>query len=169
MAKRILAYRCLLISPGDVDEERDAVTEMIDRWNAQVGAALDARVDLVRWETHSVPDVSAPAQEVLNRQIVDECDFGVAIFWTRVGTATTTHASGSIEEIDRLRQRGARVLVYISSAPIPQERLVDDQYERLKALKERLSNEGLLGTYRDVPDLREKIPLHLTSVITELL
>jgi hypothetical protein len=153
MSKRVVEYRCLLISPGDVDQERSAVVEAIDRWNALVGAALDARVHLVRWETHGVPDASAPPQEVLNRQIVDECDFGIAVFWTRIGTATTTHPSGSIEEIERLRERGARVLVYVSSAPIPQDRLKDDQFQRLSEFKGRLQQESLLGSYQDLADL----------------
>ena len=105
MSKQILEYRCLLISPSDVGEERDAVAAMIDHWNAPVGKGLNARVHLVRWETHGVPDGSAPPQEVLNRDIVDECDFGIAIFWTRPGSPTTTYVYGSIEEIDHLRPR----------------------------------------------------------------
>jgi hypothetical protein len=169
MAKRVVEYRCLLISPGDVDQERSALVEALDSWNALVGAALDARVHLVRWETHSVPDASGPPQEVLNRQIVDECDFGIAVFWTRIGTATTTHPSGSIEEIERLRERGARVLVYVSSAPIPQDRLKDDQFQRLSEFKRRLQQEGLLGSYQDVADLRQQVPLHVTAVVAELL
>ena len=169
MSKLIIEYRCLLISPSDVDEEREAVSAMIDHWNALVGKGLDVRVHLVRWETHGVPDVSAPPQDVLNRDMVDECDFGIAIFWTRLGSPTTTHVSGSIEEIERLRQRGARVLVYMSSAPVPQERLRDDQYHRLSEFREQLSKEGLLGTYRDVADLQEKILVHTTDVIIGLL
>ena len=169
MSKQIIEYRCLLISPSDVDEERDAASAINEHWNALIGKGLDARVHLVRWETHGVPDVSAPPQEVLNRDIVDECDFGIAIFWTRLGSPTATHVSGSIEEIERLRQRGARVLVYMSSAPVPQERLRDDQYHRLRDFREQLGNEGLLGTYRDVADLREKLLLHTTTVIIGLL
>ena len=142
MSKRIIEYRCLLISPSDVDEERAAVSAVIDDWNALIGKGHDARVLLVRWETHGVPDVSAPPQEVLNRDIVDECDFGIAIFWTRLGSPTTTHESGSIEEIERLRQRGARVLVYVSSAPIPQERLRDDQYHRLSEFRKATWQRG---------------------------
>ena len=118
MAKRVIEYRCLMISPSDVEAERNAVSQVIELWNAQVGSALDARIHLFRWETHAVPDASGPPQQVLNRQIVDECDFGIAIFWARLGSPTTTHLSGSIEEIDRLRERGARVLVYFSTAAI---------------------------------------------------
>ena len=169
MSRRVIEYRCLLISPSDVAEEREAISAVIDRWNGLVGAALGASIRAVRWETDSVPDASAPAQQVLNRQIVDECDFGVAVFWTRLGTPTADHASGSIEEIERLRQRGARVMVYFNSAPIPQERLKDDQFQKLSDFKTQLSERGLLGSYGDIADLREQLLLHLTDVVTGLL
>ena len=122
MARTVVEYRCLLISPSDVDAERAAISEVVGEWNAQVGSVLGARVHLVRWETHSVPDAAAPPQEALNRQIVDESDFGLAVFWGRLGSPTGSHLSGSIEEIDRLRARGARVLLYFSTSPIPKRR-----------------------------------------------
>jgi hypothetical protein len=169
MARTVIEYRCLLISPGDVDAERAAISEVVQQWNAQVGDALGARVNLVRRETHSVPDVSASPQAVLNRQIVDESDFAIAVFWGRLGTPTGSHMSGSIEEIDQLRTRGARVLIYFSSAPIPQDTLRDDQFLRLQEFKSGIQQAGLLGSYNDISDLREQALLHLTSVVAGLL
>ena len=169
MARQYSEYRCLLISPSDVAEERTGISEMMERWNARVGDVLGARVHLVKWETHGVPDLSAPAQEVLNREVVDPCDFGIAVFRTRLGSPTTTHESGSIEEIERLRHGGARVLVYMSSESIPQERLQDEQYFRLNEFKKKLQKEGLLGTYLDVADLREQALVHTTAVVSDFL
>jgi hypothetical protein len=169
MARKIVEYRCLLISPSDVAAERDAVSEIVAKWNAQVGAALDARLHLVRWETHSVPDLAGPPQETLNQQIVDGCDFAVAVFWTRLGTPTNAHQSGSLEEIERLRERGARVLIYFSTAPVPQDRLTDDQFERLQQFKAGIQKDGLLGVFNDVGHLREQVLLHLTGVLSGLL
>lgn len=169
MSRFVVEYRCLLISPGDVDAERTAISEVVEQWNAQVGCALHARVSLVKWETHSVPDASAPPQEALNQQIVDESDFGIAVFWGRLGSPTTSHSSGSIEEIHRLRTRGARVLVYFSTAPIPQEGLKDEQFGRLQEFREQLEKTGLLGQYNAIGDLREQVLLHLTSVVAALL
>ncbi len=102
----------------------------------------------MRWETDGVPDASAPPQQVLNRQIVDESDFGVALFWARLGTPTGTHAAGSLEEIEQLQRRGARVLIYFKNAPVPQELLKDDQYARVSEFKIKMEKEGLLGTQR---------------------
>jgi len=166
---RVIEYRGLLISPGDVDAERDAVAQVIQLWNASIGRALGARVDLVRWETHAIPDASRPPQDALNQQLVDDCDFGIAIFWTRLGSPTRTHPSGSVEEIQRLRDKRARVLVYFSNAPIPQDRLKDEQFDELMAFKETLRREGLLGSYDQIADLTSKVQLHLTSVVASLL
>jgi hypothetical protein len=58
MPRQTIEYRCLLISPGDVSAERDALTELVNRWNAQIGRGLNARVELVRWESHATPDMT---------------------------------------------------------------------------------------------------------------
>lgn len=169
MPKNVLEYRCLLISPGDVRAERESLTELIGGWNAQIGQALGARVELVKWESHATPDMSGHPQAVINAQLLQDCDFAVAVFWTRLGTPTAEYESGSIEEIYRLLEKGAHVLVYFNTSPIPQEALSDDQFGRLQEVKKRFEREGLLGRYSDIANLREQVQLHLTSVVAELL
>jgi hypothetical protein len=167
--KQIIEYRCLLISPSDVAEERDALTRLSNLWNAQIGIGLGARLEFVRWESHSVPDLSGAPQEVLNKQIVDSCDLGIAIFWSKLGTPTAEHPSGSVEEIYRLLQRGARIITYFSSRPIPQDALQDDQFIKLQEIKEKFKSEGIYAQYSDTANLCEQVNLHLTNVITQLL
>ncbi|MDI6789537.1 MAG: hypothetical protein QME44_02465 [Thermodesulfobacteriota bacterium] len=169
MPKEVLEYRCLLISPGDVREDRDGLTSTVVHWNAQVGDALGARVELVKWETHSAPDISAQPQDVLNRQIVENCDFAVAIFWYRLGTPTNNYDSGSIEEINKLRESGKRVLVYFCSRAIPQDALDIDQFKRLQDVKNEFQEQGLLGSYSDTENLKQQFLLHLTKVVSDLL
>jgi hypothetical protein len=169
MPKEILEYRCLLISPGDVQEQRDAIAKSVAYWNAQIGDALGARVELVRWETHSAPDISAPPQEVLNSQIVKDCDLAVAVFWYRIGTPTENYDSGSIEELEKIRESGKKVLVYFSSQAIPQGALNDDQFQKLQEVKKKYQQQGLLGSFSDNENLQKQFILHLTKIITELI
>jgi len=169
MPRNVTEYRCLLISPSDVADERDALAATIERWNAQVGDALGTRVNLVRWETHSVPDMSGDPQTVLNDQIVDDCDLGIALFWSRLGTPTGTHASGSIEEIYRLLERGVRVMVYFKSSAIPQAQISFNQLERLRQIKKEFMQKGVLGSFDNVDDLKEQVLLHLTSTVSAML
>lgn len=169
MPKRLLEYQCLLISPSDVEDERNALVEATTDWNAQIGRFLGVRVDLVKWESHATPELGGSAQEILNEQIVDSCDLGVAVFWSRLGTPTDKHPSGSVEEIYRLRKKGAPVMVYFSKAPIQQDALTDDQFESLQQVKSQLQKDGLLDSYSNILDLKHKFTLHLTSHITNLL
>lgn len=169
MPKQITEYRCLLISPSDVDEEREALQTVVNNWNAHVGKMLRVRVELVRWETHSSPDLAGIPQEVLNSQIVDDCDLGIAIFWSRVGTPTRQHQSGSLEEIRRLLDQGRRVMGYLKNDPIPKERIDTVQLDRLKEIESDLKGRGILWTFNGTGELREKVQLHLTSAVAALL
>ena len=169
MPKQVIEYRCLLMSPSDVVPEREAITSLVVSWNAQIGIGLGARLELVRWESHATPDLSDTAQNVINRDLVEDCDLGVAVFWSRLGTPTKEHPSGSVEEIYRLLRRKARVMVYFSDAPIPQNALRDDQYHRLQEIKTQFQSEGLLSNYSGIPHLREQVNLHLTNIVTQML
>lgn len=169
MPKKTLEYRCLLISPSDVAEERDALTKAVGEWNAQIGRGLGTRVELVRWESHAVPDMSAPPQAIINEQLLDGCDLAIAVFWSRIGTPTQEFASGSVEEISRLIERGIRVLVYFSERPVSPTKLDLKQMERLAEVRARFQQQGLLATYSDTAQLCSQVNLHLTNVVAELL
>ncbi len=169
MPKQVVEYKCLLMSPGDVSEERDSLTSLVASWNAQVGRGLDARVELVRWESHAVPDMSMPAQGAINTQLLEDCDFGIAVFWSRLGTATAKHPSGSVEEIYELLQKGARVLVYFCNRLIPQTALRDDQFAKLQEIKKSYTEQGLLAEYADTANLCGQVQLHMTNIVSQLL
>ncbi len=169
MPRSVIEYRCLLISPSDVKEERDVLTNVINHWNAQIGDSLGARIELLRWESHAIPDISGSPQEKINEQLLYDCDFAIAVFWYRLGTPTQDYESGSIEEIYKLRESGKRVLVYFSSRPVPQDALKDHQFQKLQEIKNKFQTEGLLGSYSDLANLKEQVPLHVTRVVTDLL
>lgn len=169
MPNQVTEYRCLLISPMDVTAERDALTHLVNQWNAQIGVGLKARIELVRWESHAVPDMAMPAQNVINDQLLKDCDLGIAVFWSKLGTPTAKHPSGSVEEVYGLLHKGARVLVYFCDLPIPQAALRDDQYAKLQETKRTFQNQGLYAVYSDVASLCSQAQLHLTSVVSEML
>lgn len=55
----------------------------------------------VRWETNASAEMGGAAQDLINRQIVDDSDVLVGMFWTRLGTPTATNVSGTAEELQR--------------------------------------------------------------------
>ncbi len=169
MAQNKREYRCLIISPSDVSDERDALEEVVQNWNAHIGRGLGARVEAVRWERHSTPELGNRPQAIINQQIIEDCDLGVAIFWSRLGTPTSDFLSGSIEEIEILTKCGKNVFVYFSKRDIPQNNLDVNQLEKLRAVKEKYQKDGLIAHFSDIHNLKEQFLLHLTTWITKLL
>jgi len=169
MANTRTVLKCLVISPGDVDAERDAVKDGIADFNAKFGATFGVIVEAILWETHATPEMGAEPQAIINRQFADECDLGIAIFWTRIGTATTQHRSGSAEEIARMRARGAPVSVYFSDRPAEPSQIDPVQFAALATLRSAYQKEGLLGSFSTGEELRRKATLRLSSHVTALL
>jgi hypothetical protein len=100
---------------------------------------------------------------------VEDCDLGIAVFWSRLGTPTSSHPSGSVEEIYKLIHKDARVLVYFSERPIPQNALHDEQFSKLQEIRKQFEEQGLFATYSNTAKLCEQVLLHLTNIISQLL
>lgn len=157
----------LIASPGDTTDARNVVEQAILSWNRD--RSRRERVVLVplRWETDAVPELGGDGQQVINRQLVDESDIVVALFHSRLGAPTERAVSGTAEEIERARGRGAPVHVYFSEMPIP--RSVDpDELKRLNEYRGELQAEGLLGSYASHDDLAAKVRTALERDVAEL-
>lgn len=169
MANRVVLFRCLVISPSDVRNERDAIRDTVHQWNSQIGEVLGAHLEPVLWESHSVPEVGEEPQRILNRQIVEQCDLGIAVFWSRLGTPTSEYLSGSLEEIAKLSARKAPVMVYFCERPIPQEIIDTQQIGELRKAKENLRSQALVSFYQDTAQLTQDLLRHLTTRVSKLI
>jgi hypothetical protein len=169
MPIQVTEFRCLLISPSDVIAEREALTDAVTRWNALVGKALAARVELIRWETHSTPATGRHPQEELNSQLLEDCDLGIAVFWSRLGTATPTSNSGSVDEIESLLAQNRRVMIYFKTGLVPPSSAETGQFEKLKAFRNSLESRALIGEFSTPDELSYQVTLHLTSQVVQLL
>src|SRR6476660_6408248 len=128
-------YRVLIASPSDLPEERRAATDAINEWNVQQAAGEGAVLLPVKWETHAVPQSGQRPQEALNRQLVQECDILVGMFWTKLGTATGAAESGTVEEIDQFVAAAKPAMLYFSSRPIDPNKIDPKQHRKLRAFK----------------------------------
>jgi hypothetical protein len=171
MPRNQLVYRCMIISPGDLDSACRAVEEQINLWNGHVGTGLNVRIDGIRGRLHVRPAMGDRPQAIVNQQLLDDADFGIALFWSRLGTPTGTHPSGSVEEIARLENAGKPVMVYFSNEPVPQDTVKGpdaDQFAKLQQLRGDYERRALLGAFDSVDDLRSQLNLHVTSLISRL-
>jgi len=159
-------YRVLISSPSDVEEERNAAHEVVDKWNACNDAMQNGIfVEPVRWETHATPQAGDRPQEILNKQLVRTCDFMVAFFGSRIGTATGKAVSGTVEEIEEFEKEGKPVLLYFSSAPVKLKNVDPKQLAKVRQYQKQAQKQGLTGTYRSVAEFRELLFAHLTTTV----
>ena len=161
-------YRVLLASPSDLPEERQAVTEAINEWNAQHAAAEGVVLMPVKWETHAVPETGRRPQEAINRQLVQECDLLVGMFWTKLGTPTGAVESGTVEEIDQIVAAGKKAMLYFSSRPIDPNKIDMKQHRKLRAFKAATYSKALTGTFASLDELRQVLLRDLTRQVRQL-
>jgi hypothetical protein len=159
------ALSALIASPSDVSVERSIIAKAIHDWNNTNAELFGIFLVPVMWETHSTPAMGEPPQAVLNKQIVDRCDFLIGIFWTRIGTPTGVAASGTVEEIERFIAAGKPVLLYFSSRPVALDSVDHEQYQRLKHFRKSCEARGLVERYSSESELVEKLSRHLTLTV----
>ena len=118
------------------------IKEAVDNFNKLYDSLNNIQVSIKHWSTDSFPESGDKPQELLNKQIVRECDAAVAIFWTRFGTATDNYGSGT-EEIEEMLSADKQVFMYFLEAPIIPSNIDIEQYEKVQEFKERYKDRGI--------------------------
>ncbi|WP_130902240.1 MULTISPECIES: DUF4062 domain-containing protein [Pseudomonas] len=160
-------FNVMIASPGDVKAERAQVREVIHEWNAVHSRSRRIVLLPTGWETHSAPEMGEGPQTIINRQILDKCDLLVGVFWTRVGTATTEYASGTVEEIEKHVNGGRPAMLYFSNQPAALNTVDHDQYKLLAEFKKTCQQRSLYEGYEDITEFRNKFARQLQITINE--
>jgi hypothetical protein len=168
MSFKAQTYRVMIASPGDLPEERLAATEAVNEWNAQHAAAEGVVLLPVKWETHAVPTAGVRPQEAINRQLVDNCDILVGMFWTKLGTSTGVAESGTVEEIDQFVATKKPAMLYFSSRPIDPGKIDLEQHKRLREFKGDTYTEALCGGFNRLEDVKPMILRDLTAQVRRM-
>ena len=168
MPRKITQYSVLVASPSDVMNERRVIRQTMHDWNTSVGQTLGVNLEPVMWETHATPEMGDRPQAIINRQIVDECDILVGVFWTRLGSPTGVAVSGTAEEISLFVEAKKPALVYFSSMLINPTGFDVEQFQKLLAFKSALQNQGLQGSFGDLEELRANLHADLTRTLNHL-
>ncbi|WP_329220588.1 hypothetical protein [Streptomyces microflavus] len=161
-------FTVLVASPGDVQEERQEIAKIIHEWNNLNSRDRSIVLLPLRWETHAHPEMGAEPQVIINRQIVNECDMAVGVFWTRLGTPTSTAESGSAEEISRVGESGKPVMMYFSNAPVPPGDLDLKELARLRDYQAQNYPQGLIEQYSSIQEFRDKFTRQLSAKVMEI-
>ncbi len=158
-------------SPSDVAEERKALESIAYELNKTWSKNLNLRLDLIKWETDTYPGFGDYSQDVINKQITDEYDVFIAIFWSKIGSPTQIADSGTMEEFDRAYQKfkenksSIDILVYFKDQAIPPSKMDFEQLQKLHELKTRLGEKGgLYWTFDSTEDFESLLRGHLSKI-----
>jgi hypothetical protein len=170
--------KVFVASPSDVVEERNALAKLIADTNdvlAYLAPEKQLTLELVRYETHSYPDLGAP-QEVINREIPVDYQIFIGIMWKRIGTATATDPSGTVEEFHRAcerRKQGSlpRIMFYFCDQPVPIPES-DEDLEQLRGVikfRKELDSQGLTSSDPSHAQFAENVRGGLLRAIRDIL
>jgi|GEM_PF-305642 len=167
MARQVTTLNLMLASPGELSEERDALTTVVRDLNRSIPRERGIQIELIKWETHSWPGIGEDAQDVVNQQLPEDIDIFVGMFWKRLGTATKRASSGTVEEFNRAlarfeaNQSAIRILMYFKSESIPYDADLEE-FKKVRDFRDSLKEKGVkyheFATPQEFTDL---LRLHL--------
>jgi hypothetical protein len=164
-----IAYQLLISAPSDLlEEDIRAAFDAVARWNVLYGRPQGATVVPTYWKLHSAAEHGARPQESLNKQLVEDADILIALFWHRLGSPTGEAESGTVEEIEEVSANGAYVGVLRCTRDIPHGGFDADQVGRLEAFLGEIQPKSLVLDYEESGALRERVDTILTTAVTEL-
>lgn len=139
--------RVLIASPSDVWQERDEIERAIFKWNIQYAEEMNVILLPSRWEEDVVPAYRGhDPQQIINEQMVNKCDIVIGVFWTKLGTPTFNHSSGTLEEINIFIEQGKEVMLYFVEKDIP--RATDlTEVGRVDEYKREYGKKGIYSSY----------------------
>jgi hypothetical protein len=167
MSYNAKVFNVMIASPGDVASERSIIRDVIYEWNAVHSVSRNIVLLPIGWESHSSPEMGSSPQQIINKQILDKCDFLVGVFWTRIGTPTNDYASGTVEEIEKHIVSDKPVMLYFSSQPVAMDTVDINQVTKLKEFKTSCQSRGLYEEYDSHTDFKEKFYRHLQLKLNE--
>lgn len=167
MSYKATVFNVMIASPEDISSEKTIIREIIHEWNAVHSMNREIVLLPASWETHSSPDMGAPAQKIINDQVLKKCDLLVGVFWTRIGTTTTDYSSGTVEEIEEHIKTEKPVMLYFSAQPAALDTVDQEQYSQLKNFKESCKSRGLYETYNTLTEFKDKFYRQLQLKIND--
>ena len=168
MATQTTKYKILIASPSDVVEERKVIPKVIENWNSTNSDYYGAILKPVLWEIDAIPEMGKRPQDIINEQLVNDCDILIGTFWTRLGTPTGKADSGTIEEIEEFLEKNKPVMLYFSSIPIDPKKIDIEQYKKLSDFRNECKENGLHTPYESIHQLEQKLQMHITKEINKI-
>lgn len=155
--------RIMIASPSDVEAERDIIRDVIADWNAAHSEKERIVLIPVGWEKDVSPELGKRAQQVINDQVLKNCDALIAVFWHRFGSNTGDFDSGTLEEIERHREAGKPTMLYFSERDLPYNGVDDEQKNRVREYRSTV--EGCYRVFSSPGEFRNELQRDLAKTV----
>lgn len=179
--------RIFLSSPGDVEEERSAVREMLQRLGRSPLIREDFTIEVVSWDDPDAPVpmlATVPPQQAVSRArpTPSECDFTVVIIARRIGTPLgdrkpdgSLYKSGTEWEFEDARRADKPILLYRRKVPVsvPDDAEEAAQLQKVQAFFSQFTTEAGVATggvtaYRTVDELVSRLRTDIEALLPAL-
>ena len=166
---RISEYHVFLASPGDVEEERQAVRDFFQEYNETTARWRNARFTVIDWESYSSAGVGRPQALITQQTLVQfqgTLVLVIALMGQRFGTPTDRFQSGTEEEykwaLESFKTRKSPDIKWffrdVSQLVVPKEpaqaRSAIKQWEKVLSFRKQLEQISLSKTFVDLNDFR---------------
>lgn len=161
MIADVKIYNVLISCASDIVEELNIIDGVIKYYNQTTGYNNCIQLSPRHWKEDSYPEYGSDPQGLLYKQFINECDFAIAIFWTKFGHPTSNYQSGVQDEIEYFHSNNKDVLLFFSDCPICPSLIDIKQLKNLRNYKKKIREErkGLNYTYGNLDDFKEKLRL----------
>lgn len=138
--------KVFIASPNDVNEYRDQVLKIIQKWNSVNSEKTNTILFPVGWEFSVYPSLAMDAQSWINEKALNRSDILIGLFKHRVGTDLENGRTGTLEEIENFISQNKHCMIYFSSELVAQ----DADFEQLEKLKKFKTYIQQIGLYKEV-------------------
>lgn len=177
MPETVTKYRVFIASPSDLNDERQAIDEVIRELNLTYGQQNNLVIELIKWETHSASGTSGSStQELISKDIGDSYDLFIGMMWLKFGTPTKSSGSGTEEEFKIAYQRFQKspetlqLLFYFKSTPpLNIQDIVPSELEKINNFKNKIGQENVLyWHFNSTNELQGFLRIHIPRRLSEL-
>lgn len=164
-------YDLLLSCPGDVIDLIDIVKECIEDFNRAHGRTNNVKIELKHWSTDAYPQSGGSAQELLNKQFINDCDACIALFGNRFGSPTDNFESGTEQEIEEMIAAGKQVFMYFIEREVNPKTIDLRQLDKVRNFKDKYSKEskGIYWGIENGNEFRRLLSNHLSLYFLQLI
>lgn len=171
MSEQVTLLRVFVASPGDVKEERESITKVVNELN-NIFDKDNIFLKVVKWETDVSPGAGEESQAVIDKQIGDNYDIFVGIMWTRFGTPTRHAGSGTVHEFNKAYERyqknpdSLQIMFYFNQKQPNLDDIDTEQLNSLREFKSKLGGKGVLyWNYNGIDNFEPQFRAHLADKI----